>query len=275
MSARSFWGIKSSSAKDAKTGTPSTTPSTSMNDNNSDSQLNSQLEVSNTMSVRTLEEKSGSLTAAAVDSAFLWKQPSKRRLFGGVSLPQKRYFVITPNELGYKEKDNAEAEFKAIWKIRSEVVSVEMPSESSKDFTVVIMEGGVPRALKLSGPDAGAAKKFAAAIQAALKAAHKPKTELPNISTMSELTTDELTLEDANKSLALGAEMPSAISTIEEVSIQTDLTTEASVTEFGKDTVSGTNESLVADVLVPIPEVEDNPETKPAVWFWGMCCSAE
>jgi len=144
--AATFW--RTNSYKD-KTGTPSTTPSTSIADG-SDGQMN--LDASKE-SVRNSDDKiqaGATLTAAALESVFLWKQPSKRRLFGVVSNPQKRYFIITPNELAYKEKDNDESEYRAVWKLRSEVISVDAPEAGSKDFAVVIAESGTPRTLRLS-----------------------------------------------------------------------------------------------------------------------------
>lgn len=256
MATRSFWKSQSGSGKD-KTGTPSTTPSTSLDG----SDLH-HLDISAT-SLRNSGEKAnaGVLTAAALESVFLWKQPSKRRLFGG-SNPQKRYFVLTPNELAYKEKDSEDAEFKMIWKIGTDVIRVEPPETDSKEFNVIIVESGAPRTLRLLGADAASAKKFATAVEVSLKAASLPKSIAPPAPAPVNTTLDELSIEDS-KATIMSHEQPSAIETIEEASLQSETDVAVAVTTL--------TESTMDDAPVPI---EERSETKPAVWFWG-CCSAE
>jgi len=258
MATRSFWKVQST--KD-KTGTPSTTPSTSLNDG-SDAPVN--LDIS-AASLRTSDGKvqvsAGVLTAAALESVFLWKQPSKRRLFGG-SNPQKRYFVLTPNELGYKEKDSEDSEFKMIWKIGSGVLRVEPPGVDGKEFNVIVNENGAPRAMRLSATDAATAQKFASAMETALKASSVPKS-IPAPSVHANTTMDELSIEDSKVSTTTGQEQPSAIETIEEISVQSSL-------PDVEVTVSALTEPET-EALVPIGD----EEVKPSVWFWGMCCSAE
>lgn len=267
MSTRSFWKVQSGS-KD-KTGTASDTPSTSGADA-SDANIN--IDVSSSSLRNVSEEKSAVLTAAAVETVTLWKQPSKKRLFGVGSNPQKRYFVLTAKELAYKEKDNGDNEFKVVWKIPSEVTKVEAPEAGSKEFGVIVLENGVPRSVKLLAADPMAAAKFASAVSAAIKAATISKTSADgaaglDVSAVASVGATELTLEDANETSVLSASPSATTKGLEESTIMSaDVPSELP--------------SLVEDAPVPIAaegdQARSEDQAKPAVWsFWGMCCSAE
>jgi len=251
------------SGKD-KTATPSTTPATSGAEGGSDA-----LDVS-ISSIRQSDAGPGVLTSAVLESAFLYKQPSKRRLFG-VSNAQKRFFALTANELAYREKDTEDAEYKVVWKLTSDLIKVEIPEADSKDFGLVVMEGGAQRTVRLSAADSETAMKFATAVSAALKQA--------SVSVVTPAVSgSELAIADAKPTLMETsiAEESSVIASGDEASeIQPKQETEATEEAVeGQVVESASVEALVAAESLDAVELSKTV-SKPAVWFWGMCCSAE
>jgi len=257
MSIRTIFNKVQSPPKDKATsvGTPSTTPATSVGDSVD------AIDTSNN-SIRHSDEKntSGSLTAAIIESGYLWKQPSKRR-FLGVTTTQKRFFVLTTNELAYKEKED-DSEYRTIWKIPSEVVSVEAPEAGSKDFGVVVVENGSQRLMKLTASDAVAATKFSIAVTSCIQAFVTPFTapEKPAVNSM-----DDLAIENDEP-------VPSSIVNVNELS---PVLEESPMKEAERETEPSVGVELTEEEVVSIPVDISKDNTKPNVWFWGMCCSAE
>jgi hypothetical protein len=174
--------------------------------------------------------------------------------------------VLTPNELAYKEKDNDDAEFKAVWKIPADVLGVEAPEEGSKDFGIVISENGTQRSVKLSAADAASAQKFASAVAEAIKIASAPKA-IAASSIQPSTGAADLTMEDVKSSESTILEDPSAIGTLDESTVVVTDSESA-----GTSVV--VTEMSTTDTPIPI-EQQSKELTKPAVWFWGMCCAAE
>jgi len=261
-------------------GTPSTTPSTSQNDQDN----NQMLDVS-TSSIRNSEEPRILLTGTKLESQFLWKQPSKRRLFGAINTNQKRFFVLTPNELAYKEKDSEEQEYKVVWKIPSEVLSVEFPEINSKEFGVVVMENGASRVVKLSATDNAAAMKFANAIHNAIQKASA--TQIPT--SAAPASTSMATTDEAEKA-AGGEKIPDDLAitngssdsssvkleSSQEGSAEESVATQQTV-EVTEAPAAGEAVALPSDDVVSVSAVEQkSSENKSSwTWFWGACCAAD
>jgi len=217
------------------------------------------------------DEKSGILTVLSspvIEAVYLLKQPSKRRF---INSAQKRYFVVTANEVAYKEKSE-DTEYKTVWKIPADVISVEMPAANSKEFAITVMEGDAQRVVRLIAPDIEEANKFTTAVQNVLKKAAAlaaAKKSVPNV----VAAMDNLAIQNAPPAVVAVSQ------SVEASKVTTDIVNEAS----SEPTLEAAQESSTAAVEVATTEEEpvllstsdDIAASKPNVWFWSMCCSAE
>jgi len=86
----------------------------------------------------------------------------------------------------------------------------------------------------------------------------------------STATADELSIEDSKIPATIKEEAPSAISTIDENSVEANETMDLTNSLLSEPVVEAT-----ADAPVPIAQAPKE-ETKPATWgLFSMCCSAE
>ena len=248
MSTRNFWKTKDSSGKGTPSGTPSTTPSTSFVEEDSLQQISLPI----------------SLSSAIIQSGFLYKQSSKRRVFG-TSNWQKRYFVLTSNEIAYREKETEDSEWRGAWRIPSEVLSIDPPIDGSKDFSVSISkEGGAMRILKLSASDSATAKEWASAISNVLKAA---------LGTPTKTGGDDLAITD----IPTTSEEPAVEVAAQEEPM--DITEDDHAQSYQPEAVPtevSEQEEIAVITEPPEPIADITLKQKSTwVWLWSFCCSAE